>query len=97
MYNLDFKTEVAQEIQEAYDWYELQQIGLGERLLFVLDDYFEIISSFPEQYPILHKSKRSVYIKIFPFQIIYSIMGNTVVVFSVFHTKRNPKIWKKRK
>ena len=97
MYNVVFKTEVALEVQEAYNWYYEIEENLAERFLSVLDSFYDVIIKNPAQYQIIHKNKRSVFIKDFLYQIIYSIFESDVVVFSVFHTKRNPKIWKKRK
>lgn len=96
MYSLDFNTEASIEMQEAYAWYELQQKGLGERFFSVLDDYFENICIAPFQHPIIYKKKRAVFINDFPYQVIYTVYETKVVIYSVFHTKRNPKIWKRR-
>ncbi|MFN0050094.1 MAG: type II toxin-antitoxin system RelE/ParE family toxin [Cytophagales bacterium] len=94
---LEIREEAQQELQDGFDWYEIQQIDLGRRFILKVREYINTLKLFPEQYQMIYKKKRAVFIKEFPFQIIYSIIGNTVVVFSVFHTKRNPKIWKKRK
>lgn len=96
MYSIDFETEASLEMQNAYDWYEMQQIGLGEKLFSILDEYFELICKNPFQNPIIYKKKRAVFIQDFPYQIIYAVYDTKVIVYSVFHTKRNPKIWKKR-
>ena len=32
----------------------------------------------------------------FPYLVLYVLEGKTIAVISVFHTGRNPKIWKKR-
>lgn len=96
MYKIDFNTDASIEMREAYNWYETQQKDLGERFFDTLDIYFEIICKTPFQNPKIYKNKRAAYVQDFPYQIIYSVYENNIVVFSVFHTKRNPKIWKKR-
>ncbi len=96
MYNLEFKADASIEMQEAYEWYEIQLAGLGERFFETLDNYFKSICISPEQFKVVYKKKRAVYFQDFPYQIIFSIYKDTVVVFSIFHSKRNPKIWKKR-
>ena len=83
-------------MQDAYDWYESRQVGLGEKLFSVLDIHFEIICKTPERYAQIFKSKRAVFIQEFPYQIIYAIHDINIIVYSIFHTKRNPKICKKR-
>lgn len=96
MYSIDFETEASLEMQNAYDWYEMQQIGLGEKLFSILDEYFELFCKNPFQNPIIYKKKRAVFIQDFQYLIIYAVYDTKVIVYSVFHTKRNPKIWKKR-
>lgn len=96
MYNLEVRDEAQFDLDEAYIWYELQQIDLGRRLVLLVRDYMQILKTSPEQFPIIYKKKRSVFVQDFPYQIIFSIYSDTVVIFSIFHTKRNPKIWKKR-
>ena len=88
--------EASIEMQEAYEWYENNLLGLGERFFDTLDVCLEKICETPEQYQILYKKKRAVYLQDFPYQIIFSVYEIKIVVYSVFHTKRNPKIWKKR-
>ncbi len=96
MYNVELSDEAQFDLDEAYIWYELQQVGLGKRLVLLVRDYMQILKATPEQFPTIHKNKRAVYIKDFPYQIIFTIYADVVVVFSIFHTKRNPKVWKKR-
>ena len=96
MYSIKVRDEAEDDFKEAFDWYELAKEDLGKRFILLVRDYINNLKSYPEQHQIIHKNKRGVYIKDFPYQIIYSIFENDVVIFSVFHTKRNPKIWKKR-
>jgi plasmid stabilization system protein ParE len=96
MYNLEVRDEAQFDLDEAYIWYELQQIDLGRRLVLLVRDYMQILKTTPKQFPIIYKKKRSVSVQDFPYKIIFSIYSDTVVIFSIFHTKRNPKNWKKR-
>jgi plasmid stabilization system protein ParE len=94
-YELVFKEEADQEITESFIWYEKQQLGLGELFLSEIDKSISLILSNPYQYAIRHNNKRVV-IKRFPFLIIYEIIENEIVIYAVFHSSRDPKIWKKR-
>lgn len=96
-YKIEVREEAQLELQEAFDWYEIQQEGLGRRFILKVREYINHLNDFPEQYSFVHKNKRAVFINYFPYQIIYAVVKDTVVIYSVFHTKRNPKSWKKRK
>lgn len=82
--------EAQREIQEAFDWYEAQSSGLGERLLRSIDDSFEIIADFPESFPIRRKNYHECRVRDFPYLIIYRFVRRQIIVHQLFHGKRRP-------
>jgi hypothetical protein len=81
------------DLQEAYDWYEEQSLGLGERFIREVDDYLLLINKNPFQFAVQFSEKyRFALLKRFPFRIVYRIdeRKKCVYVISVFHTSRNP-------
>jgi plasmid stabilization system protein ParE len=95
-YNLIVKEEAKKEISDAYYWYENKQMGLGERLLDDLDDCFSSLRKNPKQFAKTHKEMRQALLKIFPFAVIYEIEKELIIIYAIFHTSRNPVIWKNR-
>ena len=89
-YTLVIKVEALADMQEAYDYYEANKAGLGERFLDTLDDYFKQIQKYPEHFQIKRKPYREAIIKDFPYMIIYEIELQEIVVYAVFNTSRNP-------
>jgi toxin ParE1/3/4 len=88
-----FQTATA-DLQEGYDWYEEQSIGLGDRFIREVDDYLDVISKNPFQFPIQFSGKyHFALLKHFPFRVVYSIdePRKFVYVSAVFHTSRDPK------
>jgi hypothetical protein len=90
-YVLEIKEEAVIDIQKAYDYYEENRIGLGERFLNTLDYYFERIQKQPQHYQIRRKPYREAFVKDFPYLIIYEIIGANVIVYAVFNTYLDPK------
>ena len=90
-YNLIIKEEANQEIIDSYLYYENKSIGLGEKFLENLEIYFDRIQKYPKHYQIKRKPCREVFVKNFPFLIIYEILEYSIVVYAVFHTSRNSK------
>jgi len=78
--------------KEAYDWYEEQKRGLGEEFLKELDSNYNKLQSHPEYFRKIKNNFRQTSLKRFPYVVIFEIMKNEVVVFAVFHTKRNPEL-----
>ena len=90
-YTLLLKEEAIADIQKAYEYYQDYNDGLGERFLHTLDEYFERIKKDPQHYQIKRKPYREAYIKKFPYLIIYEIEIDTIIVYAIFNTSRNPK------
>jgi plasmid stabilization system protein ParE len=89
-YHLIIKEEANQEIIDSYLYYENQSKGLGEKFLENLEIYLERIQKYPKHYQIKRKPYREVFVKNFPFVIIYEINENDIIVYAVFHKRRNP-------
>jgi hypothetical protein len=87
-YTLIIREEAVEEVKRAYLYYEDLQIGLGERFLTELQSRYSEICEHPQFYGFIDAGKtiRDVKVKHFPYQVIYEIIENTVVVFSVFNS-----------
>ncbi|MDB5003950.1 MAG: plasmid stabilization system [Mucilaginibacter sp.] len=96
MFKVELLAIAENELSDSYDWYEEQQIGLGNRFYNDVNYYLSLLENNPHQFPIKYIDElRSVSIYKFPFVIIYWIdESNTAVyVVSVFHTSRNPRVF----
>lgn len=90
-YNLIVHEEAIKEAKESYQFYEQQQVGLGERFLAELENGVNLIIENPKQFKVVKRKYRQYKIKIFPFVIVYIIKGEDIFLQCVFHTSRNPK------
>ena len=77
--------------KEAYQWYEEQQSGLGNRFMTELDSCYDKIEVWPASYTKINKNFRHILLNKFPYVVVYMIEGKNVVVYSVFHTSQNPR------
>jgi hypothetical protein len=89
--------EVDQDVQEAYDWYEKQSIGLGEHLLLSIDAAIDSILRNLLHYSKLYKGTRKFNVKRFPFGVFYTIHKDSITVLAIVHLSRHPNTWKRRK
>ncbi len=90
IYDLIIKEEASLEIVAAYLYYESKSVGLGDKFEIQLGIYLDRICQYPLHYEVKRKPYREAFIKKFPFIIIYEILENTIVVYSVFNTNRSP-------
>ena len=92
-YTLIFNSEAEKEFSAAYQWYEEQQTGLGERFEQEAERQIQKILAGPETYHLSKGNYRESLISRFPFTIVYVVnkRKKTIYISSIFHTSRNPK------
>lgn len=93
---LFLKEEARAEITSAFRWYESQHEGLGFKFKSEVDDYLKRIETNPGLFQHVYKGFQHAVLKKFPFRIFFAVIDNSVFVFGIFHTKRNPKIIARR-
>ena len=93
---LTVQPEAADEANEAFNWYEDRQPGLGKEFYRELTRSFEFILENPFLARVAHRSLRKRKLARFPYLIIYRTSDEEVSVVSVFHGCRNPAVWKRR-
>lgn len=93
---LVIRPEAEADIAEAFGWYEARVSGLGSQFLLVLDAVFNSILRDPHIYPRVYKQVYRALTRRFPFAVFFLVEKKRIVVLSVFHVKRNPRMWKKR-
>lgn len=87
-----------QDIQEAIDYYEEQQAGLGKRFEAALNRHLLTLEKNPF-FRIRYDNVRSLPVKRFPYMVHFTIDQDqqVVTVWAVFNTSLSPKKWKGRK
>lgn len=90
-FQLIIKEEATEEILNAFDYYEEQQLGLGDYFLNTLKNRFANLLQQPNACTVVYASFRQAVVPKFPFVIVYEIEREAIIVFSVFHTSRDPK------
>ena len=90
------RPEARAEFDDAFDWYEQRQPGLGVDFVAQIQEVLEQISASPELYAQIFQDVRRAVVRRFPYLVFYKVEPQQVVVLAVFHTRRDPKIWQAR-
>lgn len=90
-FDLIFKDLANNEVVEAFQYYEDQLEGLGERFLIELDNAIVSINRTPNGFQNFHNGTKQIPLEVFPYVVIYKLEESTLVIFAVFQTHRNPK------
>lgn len=88
--------EAEQDIAEAYAWYEGRRAGLGEEFLSSVDACLEAIRRAPENCGVIYERIQRALVRRFPYAIFFEHAEGTAIVYSVFHTSRDPDKWRQR-
>jgi len=93
-FSLIVKPEAEKDLQEAYDWYEEQQSGLGDSFIQQVDQVFDQLLNNPKSFQKRYKEVRINLTDQFPFGVHYKIESKRIIVLAVLHSSRNPLNWR---
>jgi len=91
--NVVFLDEAEQELLEAALYYENQVDDLGKKFTGEVYRAIARIIDFPLSNQKLTDNIRRKLLKHYPFAVLYSFDGDTVVVIAVMNLKRKPFYW----
>ncbi len=91
-------TEKAQEdLDDAYQWYEENEPGLGKELVRCIDAKIAEIKRSPLHHQVVKSDRvRRALTNRFPFSIYFVDEEELIVIFAILHQKRSPDFWKSR-
>ncbi len=81
------------ELDDAFDYYEYQLSGLGKKFLEDFNKCVRRILNHPYAWSPIKENVRKCLLKKFPFQIIYAITDDTILILAVAHQHRRPEYW----
>ncbi len=93
-YIVQFHPLTQKDYYDAYEWYEEQQKGLGERFIKAVRTKIEEITAHPEVFgKRSNQSFREAQVDFFPFLIVFKASKQKQVIYisSIHHTKKHPR------
>ncbi len=88
-----FEPGAFRELNEAADFYDLEQLGLGTAFLDAAQAALLDVADNPNAFPILLGETRKRVVSRFPYSILYWFDGMAVHVSAVAHHRRRPGYW----
>lgn len=90
-YILSVQVEALLDMQEAFEWSEMQQSFLGYEFISEIEEGYKKICDHPFNYSVVNTRFRRLKTNRFPYMIIYEI-ENTIFINAVRHTSQRPKV-----
>lgn len=78
------------EIEEAKEYYNLQQNNLGDTFKSDLKNSIENIEKFPNLYPNITDDIKRCILHRFPYSLFYTLKKDIILILSVAHQHRKP-------
>lgn len=95
-YILEFTAAAREDLREIVLWYRNEQEGLEERFLLSLKASTDSMLKNPFIFQVNFQAIRSLLLRRFPYRLYYFIEDDSIIVLGVVHTKRSPKLIRKR-
>ena len=95
-YTLIVKPEAHADIADQEGHYRQIGEGLADRFLEAVEQTLKRIVRAPLAYAVDFMAARKAHVRDFPFLIVFRVEGETVVVFGLFHERRDPELWHAR-
>lgn len=92
-----FHPEAEKEFNEAIDYYENHQPGLGYDFALEVHSAVKRAIAYPKAWPEIGGEIRRSLVKRFPYGILYAEEQGEILIVAVMHLHRKPEYWKHRK
>ncbi len=88
-----YRPKLGRDLAGGYAWYNGQHDALGEEFLAAVSTALDTVERFPDIFARVHGEVRRAVVSRFPYAVFYRIETKRVVVLTVLHTARDPKVW----
>jgi len=94
---LEIHEDADRELNDAADYYDSESPGLGALFLDQVDVGYQRILENPHVAPEIDSEIRRLVLAKFPFNLIYEIDGDVILILAVAHQRRRPHFWRERR
>lgn len=77
------------DLQRAWDWYEHEQPGLGDKFLAETRELIRSLDQHPARTVDYYRGFHRLLAPRFPYKVFYRLKGDRVIVFRVLHSKQH--------
>jgi plasmid stabilization system protein ParE len=84
------------DLEDAADFYEMQQFGLGEAFLRAVDAGFARIQRYPKVFRVDDLGGRTAFLHRFPYGVRFRMLDDRIETIAIWHERRDPDGWTER-
>jgi toxin ParE1/3/4 len=94
---IKFNEGATAELEEALNWYGARSEVAESRFAREVDKSLAKVLAAPERFLKVSAQHRACSVVDFPYQIIYRVVGDVLVIVAIAHSSRRPGYWKRRR
>lgn len=91
-----FSQPASEEFEDARVWNEERRSGLGQEFVSCLQAAIDQLQRTPFRHPEVEPGVRRALVRRFPYAVLYVVDVDRIFVLAVFHSSRDPRVWKAR-
>lgn len=91
-----WRAAAREDLADAIAWYAEQSFRVAERFAIIVDSTVTLMLENPHRYPFSIPGFRWAKVKGFPYQIHYAEVSAQLVIFAVWHEKRDRDVLNQR-
>ena len=86
----------SEELSEALSWYRERSQRIAEELWLRVRDARRSILLYPLASPLIERRVRRFILSGFPYDLVYVVFDDEIVIVAFAHHSRQPRFWKSR-
>ncbi len=94
--SIRFVAEAEQDLDEAVSFYDTRRKGLGTDFASEVAAGLELILERPKAWHPIGPRTRRFRLRRFPYNLIYHILPDSILILAVAHQRRHPGYWRHR-
>ena len=93
---LEVLSDAAEETYEAASWYRARNERTAAAFVKELRLAFERIQESRDTWPPYHEGTRRTLLFRFPYEVVYRLLPDRILIVAIAHCKRKPGYWRNR-
>jgi len=88
--------DARREFDDAVDYYERENPGLGAKFTDEVDAGFARIRKHPDAAPLVAPNVRKLVLARFPYTLVYEVRDDFTRILAIAHQRKRPYYWRRR-
>jgi toxin ParE1/3/4 len=85
------------DLEEAFAWYEVRHVGLGQEFADEIAATYAAIEQQPLRFAVILDDVRMAVVRRFPYLIYFVVLPRGISILAILHGHGDPQVWQQRR